>query len=428
MRKVAATLSFFMMLGALSMVTAGETTTLRFSWWGGAERHEATLAAIKAFQDANPGVEIKAEYMGWDGYLERLTTQMGAGSEPDVMQVDWAWLAMFSRDGEGFYDLYKQKDKIDLTEFDRQWLDSGSVKGKLNALPVSFTALVVAWNKGTWDTAGLAYPKTWDDLVAVGKPFHEKLGPAYYPLDMNWNEVVYFTHAYIFQKTGRQYLWPDRNEVALSREELMDWLEIYRRMVDSGTLMSLEGRTAIGGDTERQSQEFKEFIDGHWAGAMTFDAALSVRLSTVRQNHEFIVGDFPTMNGAKSTGRVGRPSMLFAVSRNSKNPDVAAKFIEFMLCSETAAEILKSTRGAFLSKTGYATLLREGLIDPINQAAMDQVRATQCHTPNPYFEHARTKELMRQAFEGVGFGKLTLEDGADLLLNEGNRIVRRLGR
>lgn len=407
---------------------SGEKTILRMSWWGGNDRHEATLAALRAFEAANPDIEIKAEYMGWNGYLERLTTQIGAGSEADVMQIDWAWLAMFSKNGDGFYDIYQLKDSIDLAEFDQQWLDSGTVKGKLNALPVSFTALIVMWNETTWAKSGLEYPKTWEEFVAVGKPFHEKLGDKYYPFDMNWNEIVYLTHAYIFQKTGKQFIWPDKPEVALTKEELMDWLGYYKRLVDSGTLMSLQNRTAIGGDSERQSQECKEFIDGEWAGTSTFDSAIANRLGTMREDQKFVIGDFLTEPDAKSSGRVGRPSMLFAVSKNSKNPELAAKLIEFLLASKEGTSILKSTRGAFVTKTGYQTLVDMNLITEINQAAINQIRQTQCHTPNPYFEHARTKELMRTAFEGVGYGKLTLEEGADMLLKDGNRIVKRLAR
>ena len=46
---------------ALSLALAAsaqETTTLRFSWWGGGARHDATLKAIAAFEAKNPGVKI----------------------------------------------------------------------------------------------------------------------------------------------------------------------------------------------------------------------------------------------------------------------------------------------------------------------------------------------------------------------------------
>jgi oligogalacturonide transport system substrate-binding protein len=82
-----------------------DARVLRFAWWGGAARHGATLAAVRLFEQRNAGLRIKSEYMGFNGYLERLTTQVAGGSEPDVMQINWAWLAMFSKRGSGFTDL-----------------------------------------------------------------------------------------------------------------------------------------------------------------------------------------------------------------------------------------------------------------------------------------------------------------------------------
>ncbi len=400
---------------------------IRFSWWGGSDRHEATLAAIRAFEAANPDITVKAEYMGWDGYLERLTTQIGSQSEPDLMQVDWAWLAMFSKDGNGFYNIYNLKDKFDFSkEFDQQWLDSGSVDGKLNALPVSFTAIVMPYRRDTWAKAA-PYPKTWDEFFAAGRAFKEKLGDEYYPIDLNLDEIVYLGHAYILQKTGKQFLNPNAPEVALTQEELMQWLQWYKDMIANHVLMNPEQRVAIGGNFEKQSQEFNEFINGVWAGSSTWDASLVNRLNTVDQA-AYDIGPFPTVADAKSSGRVGRPAMLFAMSKNGGRQEAAAKLANFLLCSEEGAKILKSTRGIPLTKTGYETARKEGLISPINQSALDQVRATQCYTPNPYFEHARTKNLMREVFEGVGYGTITVEAGAARLLEEGNQIVRRLAR
>jgi oligogalacturonide transport system substrate-binding protein len=50
----------------------------------------------------NPDINVKAEYTGWDGHLSRLTTQIAGGTEPDVMQTNWNWLPIFSKNGEAF--------------------------------------------------------------------------------------------------------------------------------------------------------------------------------------------------------------------------------------------------------------------------------------------------------------------------------------
>ena len=45
--------------------------TLRFAWWGGDERANATLEVIKQFEAANPNIHIEAEYGSSDGYHEQ---------------------------------------------------------------------------------------------------------------------------------------------------------------------------------------------------------------------------------------------------------------------------------------------------------------------------------------------------------------------
>ena len=48
--------------------------TLRFAWWGGDERANATLEVIKQFEAANPNIHIEAEYGSSDGYHDKLAT------------------------------------------------------------------------------------------------------------------------------------------------------------------------------------------------------------------------------------------------------------------------------------------------------------------------------------------------------------------
>lgn len=55
---------------------SGEEITLRFSWWGGDSRHEATLKAIETYENAHPGIKIEPEYSSFSGYYEKLVTQL----------------------------------------------------------------------------------------------------------------------------------------------------------------------------------------------------------------------------------------------------------------------------------------------------------------------------------------------------------------
>ena len=117
---ISATLSATLGLSAFSSLA--QDVDLRMSWWGGNGRHQVTLKALEEFHKQNPDINVKAEYTGWDGHLSRLTTQIAGGTEPDVMQTNWNWLPIFSKNGDGFYDLNTLKDEIDLSQFDAKEL------------------------------------------------------------------------------------------------------------------------------------------------------------------------------------------------------------------------------------------------------------------------------------------------------------------
>ena len=74
---------------ALPVVALAEdSVTLRFSWWGGDERHAATIAVIEQYEAAHPNVTIEPEYGSSDGYNDKLATQLSGGTAPDIIQID----------------------------------------------------------------------------------------------------------------------------------------------------------------------------------------------------------------------------------------------------------------------------------------------------------------------------------------------------
>ena len=77
-----------------------ETTDLRVSWWGGDSRHQATLDAIGMFESKYPNISIEAEYSGFDGYYQKLVTQLVAKTAPDVFQSDQGWTVEFFNRGD----------------------------------------------------------------------------------------------------------------------------------------------------------------------------------------------------------------------------------------------------------------------------------------------------------------------------------------
>lgn len=414
---------------ALALPARGQTTVLRLSWWGGSDRHKRTLAAIAAFEARHPGMKIKAEYSGYNGYIEKLTTQMVGRTEPDVMQVLWASLASYSRHGDGFYDLLRHRDVMALREFHDADLALCTVNGKLNGLPTSYTARIFLWNKASWARAGLALPKTWDEFVAAGAIFKQRLGPRAFPMDGEPVDLLMLAQAWAHQKHGVQYVHPNEPRVAMDLEALRDWVRAYHRFPAAGAVTPLKLRASMGGP-EKPVEQQSEWVNGNWAGNFTWDTVIRLRGATLDRNQELDVGDFLTLPEARNSGMWGRPTMLFAVSKRTRNGEAAARFVDFLLTDPEAARILGVTRGVAAARSAYRVLEAERLISPLEDKAFRQIKAQRdagrIDLPSPRFEDARMRRFLREVFELVSYDRISVDDAAKRLLDDGNALLARM--
>ena len=102
--------------GEGSEEAASGSIQLRMTWWGSQTRHDLTTKVIKLFEEKHPGITIKPEYSGWDGYFDKLTTQVAGSNAPDIVQMDYAFLTDFARRG-ALLDLtpYRAKSSVQMT-------------------------------------------------------------------------------------------------------------------------------------------------------------------------------------------------------------------------------------------------------------------------------------------------------------------------
>jgi ABC-type glycerol-3-phosphate transport system substrate-binding protein len=83
--------------GAASPVFAGgasdsaaapkKPVEIRLAWWGGENRHKATVAAAEAFMRKNPDIIVKTEYQGFEGFLRQIDHPDGLRYGPRRLPV-----------------------------------------------------------------------------------------------------------------------------------------------------------------------------------------------------------------------------------------------------------------------------------------------------------------------------------------------------
>jgi oligogalacturonide transport system substrate-binding protein len=403
---------------------AADNVEIRMSWWGGDSRHEATAAALKKFTEKYPNIKVKPEFTGWTGHLEKISTQIAGGTEADLLQINWNWLTIFSKRGDGFADLNDYKDIIDLSQWNEEMLSAGTMGDKLCGLTVSITGRVFFLNKTTFDKAGVAIPKTWDALIAAANIFKAKLGEEYYPFDATRQNAWLMSVLLATQQTGKSFIDPETNKIAWTEDELAEALSFYQKLVDEGVLKSLKEGAAEG---EVQLHEKKEWMEGKLAGSYEWDSTYN-KYNDPIENGELVPVSTLRTKDAVSEGMFRKPAMMFAISKNSKHPKEAATLLNFLLNDPDAIKILGTSRGIPASKKAEALLTKENLIDPTVAAAHEIIVKGEAPPISPYFEHFKLLDLYEKTLEEMAYNKISADKAAANIINDGNRILKRLSR
>lgn len=398
---------------------ADGSVTLKISWWGGDSRHEATLKAIDAFCEKYPNIKVEPQYGAWGGWLDQLSVQMAGGTEPDVLQINWNWIYEFSKDGNGFTDLNQYGDIIDLTQYPENLLEQMTIDGKLQGIPVSSTGKVFYWNKTTFDKAGIAVPSSFEEMIAAGKVFQEKLGSDYYPMALTPYEQMLVMVYYLQQKYDKQ--WIVDQKVNFTEDEVAEGIAFIRMLEDNHVFPSQEQLAGDGADTMDKNPNW---MNGKYAGFYEWDSSQAKFANALDEGQEFVMGDYPYDYGNTKVATV-KIAMAFAVSANSKHPKEAAMLVDFLLNDPEGVELMALERGVVSNENASALLESKGMLSDLtyesNVAAMENTG----FALDPYFEDVKLKDntgLYFEIFEDLSYDNTDAHELAVRLIDGINEV------
>ena len=414
--------------GAMPIAHSADQVELRFAWWGGKARNQATLKALDAFEAKYPNIKVKAEYTGWDGFYSRLTTQINSNTEADVIQTNWNWLALFSKDGNGFYDLNKVKAEIGLDQFTAKDLQPVTVKGKLNGIPVAMTARIFYYNDQTWKKAGISYPKNWDELISAGKTFESKLGKPYYPVAPESLGVLALLNSYMVQKYNIPAIDEQSKKFTYSDAQWVEFFQLYKTLIDNHVIPDMKYYASFG---KGNMYEMKPWIEGEWGGVYMWNTAVTKYSDNLKPPAKLELGDYPMLPGATDAGLFMKPSMMLSIGKTTKHPEEAAKLINFLLNSKEGVDTLGLERGVPLSKVAVKYLTEDGILkesDP-SVAGLRLAQSLPAKlSVSPYFDDPQIVAQFGTTLQYIDYGQKSVEEAATDFQRQGERILKRAMR
>ena len=379
--------------GGASTTDGKEPVTLRFSWWGGETRHKATMAAVEAFEQEYPWVTVECEYSSWDGWTDKVATQLAGGTAPDLMQVNWNWLYQFSSDGSKFADLNQFKDIVSLDNWSETNLAAMTVGGKLQGVPVSITGKLPMSNKTTFDKAGVAIPTSFEELRAAGKAFQEKLGDDYYPLAEEGYERMIWMVMYLQEKYGKE--WIKDLSVNYTVEEVTEGMEWINSLEEDHVFPKI---STIAGDGAENFLSNKKWMDGHYAGLTEYDSNVQEIADSLDEGQELVLGDYPTDLGSNPAG-MSKVSQGFAITETSEHKEEAALLLEYITSNENGVKLMGTERGTVCNTAAKKILEDADILGGQTLEGNQKVLAFCHYTFDPNFENSALKERTGAYYE-----------------------------
>ena len=398
-----------------------DSCSIRFSWWGGDDRHEATLKAIDLWNEKHPDINIIPEYGGWDGWTEKLSSQINGGTAPDIMQINYDWLVSFSG-GNKFYDLGKLKNFLDLSGYDEDILSFGENNNILNAVTVSVSGRGLFYNSDVYKSFGAEYPRTWNELLALGDKFDDN---GVYPIDLDIQSggtAWYLAVVYVQQKTGREFITMD-GKLGFSEEDIKTALDFYKQLEDNHVIRNVRSRTDEDGNAALYQSP--EFISGKVAGILEWGSSVGKYEMSLPEGI-LEAGPMLTDDSGNSDGWLIKPSMLYAISAETQYPDESAAFMNFLLNDEECADILGTTRGIPASSYAEKSLEKNGKLKGLaleNHTMLEQINT---FTISPYMELAKMKEFYNEAVESVSYNTSDTAAAAKKMYDSINEYLEKI--
>ncbi|MFD0670658.1 ABC transporter substrate-binding protein [Cohnella sp. GCM10027633] len=397
--------------------SAGEKVDLRMSWWGSDERHEKTQKAIELFESKNPGVTITPEYSGFDGYMDKLNTQIAAGNAPDLIQMGGNIKEYV--DKSALLDLTPYVGSaIKLDDFNQGLVQSATFDGKLYGVTLGVNSTGLMYNAALFEKAGVTVPTkdwTYDDLKNAAIALQGKLGDGNYALyDLSSDSGAFASYLGAYGKK----LYDVDGQRHFEKEDAIGWFQLWSDLRGAGAVVPADVQVANPPTAADTSLVVK--------GQVAIQSGSASQLAGLQQLTQDSLGLLLFPNGPAGSGMVPPLSGQYITAyEGTKHPEVVAKFIDFMVNDPEAGAILGNTRGV-----PPAGKIRDALAaqsTPVDKLMYDYISlVAEVAPPVVWVQFPLDNELIKLlqlTSEKIGFNAKSVDAAAEEFMTEIDKLI-----
>ncbi len=394
----------------------GQNVELRFAWWGSEERHEKTLKVIELFEQKNPGVKITPEYSGFDGYLDKLNTQIAAGNAPDLIQMGGNIKEYV--DKNALLDLQPYVGSIiNLDDFNQSLVRTGMFDGKLYGVPLGVSSFGLLYNADMFNKAGVPLPSpdwTYEDLKNTIIQISQNLGEGFYgSYDLSSDSS---TLGSFLGSIGKE-LYRD-GERRFDREDLISWFTYWDELRKAGAIVPPDMQVANPPTAVDKSLVVQGKVAIQSIGASQIYGFQELT------NDQLGIALYP--HGPSGSGMVPPIAGQYITAyEKTAHPEVVAKFINFMVNDPEAGVILGNSRGVPPSAKIRDALAAQST--PVDKVLYDYISLVSEKAPDIEFQQFpldnELTKLLQLTSEKIAFGAESIDKAVDEFMTEFDKLL-----
>jgi multiple sugar transport system substrate-binding protein len=294
-------------------VSAGPATG-EITVWAMGDEGKNLSQLVSGFVKENPQAKVNVTPVPWDAAHDKISAAIASGKTPDISLIGTTWMGEFAKSG----GLDPTPASIDKSQFFPSAWASTNVNGTAYGVPWYSDTRCLFYRKDLAERAGVAPPKTWDELKSFARALKEKAGVTEGLNLPAGDKGAWQTFLPFAWDAGADLLGPDQ-KFTLDTPQMRQAIDYYNSFFAEGlssNIKPLDGALESG------------FIDGKIGSFISYPAEQGnlAKLAGPEFASKYAVVPRPT--GTMSSGFAGGADL--AVFKTAKNRDAAWKFVQYL--------------------------------------------------------------------------------------------------
>jgi multiple sugar transport system substrate-binding protein len=306
------------------------------------------------------GVAVTTDYIAWPDLQPRIAAAVEGGSGADVIEMWDTWPYLYSENMVPVEDL-AQAVSEEYGGFYDWVVKTASVDGKWYSVPHGTSSIAYAYRISLFEEAGIEdpknnFPKTYDELFAVGKTLKEMGKPLGQALGQSLGDPPSFAYPFMWSY-GAMEVEEDGTTVAINKPEFVDALQAFTQHWTDAY-----DETGLSWDDAANNRAFlSDQISATINGSSIYLAAVDAKEGESKLDYEVQVEPDDIWHSAFPAGPAGQFCQLgcrsMAAMSYSPNTEAAVEFLEYFYTPEVFIPWLEAQGGYIIPMApGYADL------------------------------------------------------------------------